>query len=272
MDPVLYHGIATVGLLGLIGLELRSARFRSSTFGDPGRVRRNWSFLVAALVAIALVRLASDAVAGILPRLLHWDGAFALEVTACFLVAELLNWLAHWAKHHDPFLWRFHFQHHRESRYSIWLVTHTHPLEVVVTGTLMSAALALLGFSPAAMQAYLLFYSLANTYQHASFDYSLGPLDRLIVNPAYHRVHHAIGKQGNYGSTLTVWDVVFGTAHFPATRVADPAMRYGLEPGGGEPIGFREELTWFLEPEASAPPAREPLPILASTSGRLPRA
>lgn len=279
MDPVVYTLVAAGGLLLFIGLELRAEGFRSSSFFDRRRVWRNWSFLLGALVAITVVRLVSDALGATLPRPVRWQGPFAVEVVACFLMAELLNWVVHWAKHRHPFLWRFHFQHHRESRYSIWLVTHTHPLEVCVTGTIMSVVLVLSGFSPEAMQTYLLFYSLANTYQHSTFDYSLGPLDWLIVNPAYHRHHHAIGRQGNYGSTLTVWDVVFGTAVFPASRKADPALRYGLEPGGGEPFGFTEELAWFLEPghdQPVTPPLDRPISRLAlasaSGSGRLPRA
>lgn len=287
MDPVLYHSIALGGLLLFVGLELRSEGFRDSSFGDRRRVWRNWSFLLAALVAISVVRVISDALGAVLPRPVRWAGPFAVEVVACFLAAELLNWVVHWAKHRHPFLWKFHFQHHLESRYSIWLVTHTHPLEVVITGTAMSALLVMAGFSPEAMQVYLLFYSLANTYQHSAFDYSLGPLDWVIVNPAYHRHHHAIGREGNYGSTLTVWDVVFGTAVFPASRRTDPSVRYGIEPGGGEPFGFAEELAWFLEPghdrpvatptlDLDLPTSRRPISGLAlasaSGSGRLPRA
>lgn len=270
MDPLIYYGVGVPGLLLLIGLELRSGEFRDSTWGDRLRVRRNWSYLLAALLAITVVRLVSDGLGGLLPRPIAWRGPVAVEVAACFLAGELLNWVAHRAKHAHPFLWRFHFQHHRESRYSIWLVTHTHPLEVCFTGAWMSAVLVLCGFSPLATQCYLLFYSLANTYQHSSHDYSLGPLDWLIVNPAYHRHHHALGREGNYGSTLTVWDVVFGTARFPATRRADPALRYGIEARAGEPFGFEEELTWFLRP--ATPPPVEPWVEPRGASARLVRA
>lgn len=274
MNPVIYYGVGVGGLVLLILLELRAEAFRSSTFTDARRVRRNWSYLASALLAMTVVHQVTGRLGEVVPRLITW-GSFALEVGVCFLVGELLNWTAHWLKHKSAFLWKLHFQHHRESRYSLWLVAHTHPLEVCVTGTLMSVALVLCGFSPAAMQTYLLFYSLALTYHHSTFDYSLGPLDWLVVSPAYHRRHHAIGDRGNYGAALTIWDVVFGTASFPASRHAEAGMRFGIEAGGREPLGFQEELVWFLEPEADEKPVfpRSTYAFAsASGSGRLPRA
>jgi sterol desaturase/sphingolipid hydroxylase (fatty acid hydroxylase superfamily) len=49
---------------------------------------------------------------------------------------------------------------------------------------------------------------------------SLGAvLDRVIVGPAYHRVHHTLDGRGNYGSVLTFYDVVFGTAVWPPADI-----------------------------------------------------
>ncbi|MCB9649854.1 MAG: sterol desaturase family protein [Deltaproteobacteria bacterium] len=134
------------------------------------------------------------------------------------------------------------------------MVTHTHALEVVLSGTLMSAILVLLGFSAPVVQVYLLFYSLANTYQHSAFDLSLGWLDKVIVNPAYHRYHHAVGSRTNYGNTLTVWDVVFRTAQWPVDHHA-PDVEIGIG-DGPEPYGFLAELGYFAAPDAPPPPPR----------------
>lgn len=204
---------------------------------------RNWSFFAAAFLSAAFLRVISEWLRGYIGPLLP-DRPILIDVVLCFLVAELIGFGLHWVKHEHGWLWRFHFSHHRETEYDPWLTAHTHGLEVVFSGTMMSGALILLGFSPLSMQIYFLFYSLANTYQHSSFDYSLGWLDKLIVNPSYHRLHHAVGSRANYGNTLTVWDVVFRTAVWPASRHA-PDVELGTG-DGPEPYGFLPEMTWFL--------------------------
>lgn len=251
MSPLLYNGVLFGGLVLLVAAEVRAESFRRGAFdpSDTARPRRNWAFLVAALAAGNAVQAIGGGLRAVVPPLVDWSGWLGLEVLACFLVAELFGWVSHYVKHRHGWLWRFHFQHHRETNYDVWLVTHTHAVEVLFSGTLMSLMLVGLGLSASVVQAYLLFYSLANTYQHSAFDLSLGWLDRLIVNPAYHRYHHAVGSVVNYGNTLTVWDVVFGTARFPASAAA-PDVEIGLGEGP-EPYGFLAEMTWCLEPSGA---------------------
>lgn len=248
MSPLVYNATLFGGLGLLITAELRSQSFRRGAYDrdQPARARRNWAFLVVALAAGNGVQAIGGALRGVLPPTIDWTGYLGLELVGCLLAGELFGWLAHYVKHRHAWLWRFHFPHHRESHYDVWLVTHTHGLEVLFSGSLMFAVLILLGFSASVVQAYLLFYSIANTYQHSAFDLSLGWLDKVIVNPAYHRYHHAVGSQVNYGNTLTVWDVVFGTARFPA-GVQAPDVPMGIGPGP-EPYGFVDEMLWFLEP------------------------
>jgi sterol desaturase/sphingolipid hydroxylase (fatty acid hydroxylase superfamily) len=261
MAPLVYNGLLFGGLAVLVALEARGEGFRRGAFDrvDGARPRRNWAFLIAALAAGSTVQHIGAALPKVLPALIDWSGHPLLELLACFLVAELVGWGLHYVKHVHPWLWRFHFSHHRETHYDVWLVTHTHGLEVVISGTLMSALLVLAGFTAPAVQVYLLFYSLANTYQHSGFDLTLGWLDKVIVNPAYHRYHHAVGSRTNYGNTLTVWDVVFRTAQWPADHRA-PDVEIGLG-DGPEPYGFWAELGYFAAPEA---PAVAPAPESAA--------
>lgn len=251
------------GLTLLVGLQLRDPGFWEASLGprNPDRVRRNWSFLIAALLVGFAMGPIAHALREVLPVLVVWDHHHVANAAGCFLVAELIGWGLHFAKHESRLLWKLHFQHHRETRYDIWLVTHTHGLEVLVSGSLMMAALIFLGFSPLSMQLYLIFYALANTYQHSSTDLSLGWLDRLIVSPAYHRFHHAVGAQANFGNTLTVWDVVFRTARWPVSARA-PEVEIGIG-AGPEPYGFLEEMTYVFKPEAPEPePAGQAAPQL----------
>ena len=246
MDALaIVHGVTALAMVGLVGLELRDARFRADSFGPGPRRPRNWAFLAAGLLPLVLVPSVARWFQAHLPTLLR-PGAmpFLLDLPACTLTAELLTWLLHWAKHRQPYLWRFHFQHHREEHFSLWMVAHTHALEVFVSGTAMVAVLAAIGFAPLAVTLYLAFYSVVLMYHHSARDYSLGWLDRIVTSPAYHRRHHWQGAVGNYSGALTVWDIVFGTAHWPEPATHDVPV--GLPPDAPEPFGFRREMLYFL--------------------------
>jgi sterol desaturase/sphingolipid hydroxylase (fatty acid hydroxylase superfamily) len=60
-------------------------------------------------------------------------------------------------------------------------------------------------------------YICLSTVSHANVPWTFGPLGRLFVSPAYHRVHHSIddSKGMNLGIALTIWDVLARRAVFP---------------------------------------------------------
>ena len=49
---------------------------------------------------------------------------------------------------------------------------------------------------------------------HADLPWTLGPLGKVLMSPAAHRLHHIddlVLCGANYGNTLTLWDRLFGT-------------------------------------------------------------
>jgi sterol desaturase/sphingolipid hydroxylase (fatty acid hydroxylase superfamily) len=68
------------------------------------------------------------------------------------------------------------------------------------------------------------------------------------VSPAYHRVHHTSDARGNYGSVLTLFDVVFGTAVWPPSDIAGRPV--GVE--GVIEQGFVEEMLLPIRPGPAA--------------------
>jgi sterol desaturase/sphingolipid hydroxylase (fatty acid hydroxylase superfamily) len=158
-------------------------------------------------------------------------------------VAELLGWWLHFVKHKNAFLWNFHFQHHRESQYNIWLTAHTHGLEVLASGVVMALTLLVAGFSVIAIEIYLAFYALMKFFQHSAHAYSLGVFDKLFITPDYHRLHHEVNSRCNFGITLTVFDVLFRTVKWPAG--APDSLKLGISPESGIPYGFWKEMRYF---------------------------
>lgn len=267
MDPAVVLALSGALTVLFVAVDSTDAGFRSSWWQDRRRVRRNAAFLASNLVTMAALNACTRALEGHVPALVTWPTAApagrALEVIACLLVAELVNWGSHWLKHRQPWLWRFHLQHHVETRYSVNLTLHTHGVEVLVTGAAMATLLGLGGFSRFAVDVFTLCYYGSNLYKHSTTRLSLGPLDWLVVSPAYHRLHHARGHAGNFGSVLTVFDVLFGTARFPTGVDREAAFHLPLGVTSPEPFGFVDEmLAPFARVSASLPDEPPPAPPL----------
>jgi sterol desaturase/sphingolipid hydroxylase (fatty acid hydroxylase superfamily) len=239
-------------LVILVLAEFLDAGFRRRLTLPDVRLRRNLAYLGATMVAMACVSFIADAAQRGGFALIRWPGLIPLQVVACFLVVELLGWLLHFVKHVNGFLWKFHLQHHREEHFDIWLSTHTHALEVIVSSIVIATTAAVLGFAPVVIQLYVAVYTIVKVYQHSAHAYSLGPLDRIVVGPTYHRLHHERGSRCNFAVTLTVFDVMFGTARWPDRGAAPVAV--GVD-DPGIPFGFWREMGLFLRrPSRRVPP------------------
>ena len=249
---VIFSVINALGIGVLLLLEARASAFREQ-WKDRTRTRRNLLFLVSSLLTGGLLHAGVAYLTQVIPRL-TWSAALWVQLPAVFLIAELFNWVLHWAKHQNAFMWRMHCQHHRDDRFTVWLTAHTWGPEVFVSGMVMSSIILAAGFAPITLDVYLLFYSLVNLYQHSANPYSLGFLDKLIINPAFHRHHHG-GEQMNYGSTLSVWDWVFGTVVWPKNRhvkIEPPAVE-----SSREPFGWAAEMLYPLIPSRWVPSAMD---------------
>jgi sterol desaturase/sphingolipid hydroxylase (fatty acid hydroxylase superfamily) len=160
----------------------------------------------------------------------HWPGWLIIPLT--IVAMDAANWLAHFADHKLDPLWRFHALHHSQEELSVLTSFRAHPL-MHTTGFIL-ATIPVVALIPTRAIAPVLItaYVCVGTLQHANLRWTFGPLGRLIVSPAYHRLHHATDNQAvNLGVVLTIWDVLIGYARFPARR--DAPGRTGLD---GRPV------------------------------------
>ena len=144
-------------------------------------------------------------------------------VVALILVGiDAMNWAAHVANHRSAALWRFHALHHSQEDMSVFTTFRTHPLSHVsyLVALLPALVLEASGTVPAAG---LIVYACLVTLPHANLRWSFGPLGRVLVSPAYHRLHHASspveGRRAvNFGFVLVCWDRLAGCAVYPFGR------------------------------------------------------
>nr|WP_294811316.1 sterol desaturase family protein [uncultured Sphingomonas sp.] len=203
------------------------------------------------------------------PWLPGWASA-ALATGVLFLAYEFAYWFDHWLMHRVPWFWHFHKVHHQAESLSLFTNGRVHPVETIgfynivalalgVTGALLeqllgSAAPLTLGGS----NLLVMVAAVAVTHlQHSHLWLSFGPRwGRVLLGPAHHQIHHSTDPRHfntNMGSTLTLFDRLFGTFHMPPPE--RERLRFGVEDGERDPHGLRAAL---VEPFIAA--ARSLLP------------
>jgi sterol desaturase/sphingolipid hydroxylase (fatty acid hydroxylase superfamily) len=197
-----------------------------------------------AIVVIPLMTLLSVGAAAIIGGHARWIELRSTEHWPAWLLVPLTlaamdaaNWLAHYADHRLGALWRFHALHHSQEELSVLTSFRAHPL-MHTTGFILATipVVALMPTRPIA-PVLITIYICIGTLQHANLRWTFGPVGRVIVSPAYHRLHHAPDTQRfNLGVVLTIWDVLAGRARFPSRR--DPAGRTGLD---GRPVPVEQD-------------------------------
>ena len=179
---------------------------------------------------------------------------FALELFACLLVADLVQYWTHRAYHELPFLWRFHAVHH-STRVLDWMAgSRLHLLEVIATRVSILGALYVLGFSKGVMDAYILIVGFQAVLNHSNVRLRWGPLKYLIVTPDFHHWHHASDRAAldrNYAAHFAFLDYLFGTV----ARSDRPfPEKYGVL-GDYMPAGFLKQqlfpFTWREKQDAA---------------------
>lgn len=207
-----------------------------------GHVQDACFLALHAIVVIPLMTLLSVGAAaligghaGWMELRLHLPGWLLVPVT--IVAMDGANWLAHYADHRLGALWRFHALHHSQEELSVLTSFRAHPL-MHTTGFLLATipVVALMPTRPIA-PVLITIYVCIGTLQHANLRWTFGPVGRVLVSPAYHRLHHAPDIQRvNLGVVLTIWDVLAGCARFPSRSQA--VARTGLD---GRPVPVEQD-------------------------------
>lgn len=141
-------------------------------------------------------------------------------VTGLTLVGiDAMNWVAHVGNHRFRSLWRFHALHHSQEQLSVFTTFRTHPfthvsyLPALVPVVMLEASGTMPSFA-------LVVYGCLVAISHSNVTWTYGRFGRLVVSPAYHRLHHAKTEPDgvgtvNFGFVLALWDRMAGTAAVP---------------------------------------------------------
>jgi len=155
------------------------------------------------------------------------------------VVLDGIGYVVHRAQHHFEWWWALHAVHHSQRHMTLWTDSRNHLLDALLMDCIFVLVARVIGVPPMQFVVLMALSKLIESLAHANTTLSFGRIgERLLVGPAFHRVHHGIGvgheapggtRLGgcNFSVLLPVWDLMFGTA------------RYGVPPG---PTGIRDQL------------------------------
>ena len=180
------------------------------------------------------------------------------EIVALVGAILLIELAAYWRHRieHDPALWRFHATHHADEQLHWLSVLRKHPVSKFIEMLVDSLPVLFLGLPIWSILAAQLLRSWWGYFIHADVAWTLGPVGKLLISPAAHRLHHIRDERlmgTNYGNMLTIWDKLFGTW-------CDPAPHVGCATGIAEGTrGLWGELArpWEARYRKAPPAARE---------------
>ena len=131
----------------------------------------------------------------------------------CFFALDFMRYWAHRIAHEQRFWWSTHVVHHSSEHYNFsvsFRLSWTQNLKLV-----FFLPVILMWFHPLV---FLIIHQLEVLYQFWLHTELIGklpkPIEYIFTTPSHHKVHHSTNEKyidKNYGSTLIIWDRLFGT-------------------------------------------------------------
>lgn len=173
----------------------------------------------------------------------------AVMTVALYLAYEFAYWADHCLSHKTPFLWEFHKVHHQAETLTPITNFRVHPVDSIVfynilalcTGLTQGLTSFAFGAEPTTFSGSNIFFLIfAFTTLHLQHSHVwiafTGFWGRVFMSPAHHQIHHsrdALHFDRNFGSSLAVFDWLFGTLHVP--QKTREKLTFGVEPEGHDP-------------------------------------
>lgn len=148
--------------------------------------------------------------------------------------------LRHRIEHRFKVLWAFHSVHHSQTNMKFWTFDRNHVVSLFFNSIWYASLGRFLGVSLGQLFILVIAMNFVEYLTHANIKLSYGKfLDRVLVCPLYHRVHHAASidpKYGHYGcnyaNLFPFWDLILGSAKFEYKNLKTGVMGQTPEEAG----------------------------------------
>jgi alkylglycerol monooxygenase len=145
-----------------------------------------------------------------------------------FIAKDFQGYWTHRWSHVVNFMWNRHIIHHSSEEFNLACALRQSVSEVFNYFSFMLLPCALLGVPTNIIAIVGPLHLFLQFWYHTRHINRMGWLEKVLVTPSHHRVHHAINPMymdKNYGQIFIFWDRWFGT--FQEELAAEPAV-YGV--------------------------------------------
>ena len=137
-----------------------------------------------------------------------------LNVFIAFIALDFAGYWGHRLNHYNNFFWNQHIIHHSSEEFNLACALRQSISNLINFFTIFLLPAALLGVDFQIIAVIAPIHLFAQFWYHTVYIGKLGFLEKIIVTPSHHRVHHAINPiyiDKNHGQILIIWDKLFGT-------------------------------------------------------------
>jgi alkylglycerol monooxygenase len=159
--------------------------------------------------------------------LTHVNSGF-LTYFIAFMALDFAGYWVHRLDHEYNFFWNAHIIHHSSEDFNLACALRQSISVVLRIFTIFLLPAALLGVPATVIAVVAPLHLFAQFWYHTQHINKMGFLEKIIVTPSHHRVHHAINPEyldKNYGQIFIFWDKWFGTYQ---EELADKPPVYGI--------------------------------------------
>ncbi len=183
--------------------------------------------------------------------LTHVSNTIAVYIIA-FFALDFAGYWVHRLQHSANFFWNGHIVHHSSEEFNLACALRQSISAIIKTFAIFLLPAALLGVPAEVITIVAPLHLFAQFWYHTQHINRMGFLEKIIVTPSHHRVHHAINPEyidKNYGQIFIFWDKLFGT--FQEEKKEIPAV-YGITRPvqTWNPIKINFQHVWLLVKDA----------------------
>ncbi len=158
----------------------------------------------------------------------HFKSSILLYVLA-FIGLDFAGYWTHRFEHVVNVFWNRHIIHHSSEEYNLACALRQPVSNILGLFFFLSIPMAILGIPTKVIATLAPLHLFAQFWYHTRLIDKMGWLEKIIVTPSHHRVHHAINDiylDKNFSQIFIVWDKIFGT--FQEELSSEPPV-YGVK-------------------------------------------
>lgn len=169
-----------------------------------------------------------------------------------FMALDFAGYWGHRINHVYNIFWNNHIIHHSSEEFNLACALRQSISEIVKVFTIFLLPAAIFGVPANVIAVVAPIQLFAQFWYHTQHINKMGFLEKIIVTPSHHRVHHAINPEyidKNYSQIFIFWDKLFGT--FQEELPDKPAV-YGITRPvrTWNPIKINFQHVWLLIKDA----------------------